>query len=172
MNAKTLFICLTILAVLSFSAQTLSIGKSHQLKTAHKAREFAQSFSHKVMAYHFQADGPEIPDQVIQDFMAFVMGDKEILDSITNGTPLSKGAAQRVQNFFINNKAFNDAMIQAFDKDPSFPQCYKDLKPNQKKKFVTILIKQMDFEKILNGDDSTPTEGDITNIKNAISSDK
>ena len=104
--------------------------------------------------------------------MAFVMGDKEILDSITNGTPLSKGAAQRVQNFFINNKAFNDAMIQAFDKDPSFPQCYKDLKPNQKKKFVTILIKQMDFEKILNGDDSTPTEGDITNIKNAISADK
>lgn len=154
MNTKTLFICLTILAILTCSAQSIVMGKHHKSQS-HKARVFANSFSHKVMAYHFQgAAGPEIPDDVISDFMAFVMGDQEIMDSIMNGKPLSQGAAKKVQNFFINNKSFNDAMVKGFDQDPSFPQCYKDLNQGQKRKFITILIQQMDFEKLLNGDDS------------------
>ncbi len=38
-----------------------------------------------------------------------------------NGTPLSKGASDRIKGFFLKNKAFNDAMVQSFDKDPHFP---------------------------------------------------
>lgn len=171
MNAKTIFICLAILAVLTCSVQSITMGKHHKSQS-HKARVFAESFSHKLMSAHFQADGPQIPDDVIQDFMAFVMGDKEIMDSIMNGKPLSSGAAKKVQNFFINNKSFNDAMVKGFDQDPSFPQCYKDLNQGQKRKFITILIQQMDFEKLLNGDDSQPTDEDVKRIKSAIDADK
>lgn len=124
------------------------------------------------MAFHLQSDGPEIPDSVIQDFMAFVMGDQEIMDSIMSGKPLSPSAAKKVQNFFLNNQAFNDAMISSFDKDPSFPKCYKDLSQGQKKRFIAIIIGQMDFEKLLNGDDTQPSDADIKNINAAITADK
>lgn len=59
MNTKTLFICLTILAVLTCSVQSIVMGKHHKSQS-HKARVFAQSFSHKLMSYHLEA-GPEVP---------------------------------------------------------------------------------------------------------------
>ncbi len=76
------------------------------------------------------------------------------MDSIMNEKPLSQGSIDKIKDFFVKNKEFNDAMVQSFDKDPKFPQCYKDMKPNQKKKFVTIIIQSMDFAPILNGEET------------------
>lgn len=75
------------------------------------------------------------------------------MDSFMNNKPLSQGASKRLQTFFVNNKGFNDAMIKEYDENPSFPKCYKDLKSEQKRKFVGIIINQIDFSKIFNDND-------------------
>lgn len=95
------------------------------------------------------------------------------MKGFTSGT-LSPKAIENIKGFFLKNKAFNDAMVQSFDNDPTFPQCYKDLKPNQKSRFIQIIIQNMDFGSILNGssEDYQPSDADIQNIKTAIDSDK
>ncbi len=68
------------------------------------------------------------------------MNDTDITNNFTS--PI---AIEKIKGFFLKSKEFNDAMVKSFDKDPEFPQCYKDLKPNQKTKFIQIIIQNMDF---------------------------
>ncbi len=114
---------------------------------------FLNTVSHKAFKFGFgrghlaAAPAPS----VISDLQKFVQADKQILDSINNGKPLSQGASNRIKDFFVKNEEFNNAMVQSFDKDPHFPPCYTKMKPNQKKKLVKTIIQSMDFAKILNG---------------------
>ena len=61
MNSKTLLLCLVILALVSFSAQSLTIKRSHT-KEMHMAKMFANNFQHNMFkALHVAADAKPEP---------------------------------------------------------------------------------------------------------------
>ena len=87
----------------------------------------------------------DIPPEVLNDFVTFALSDKDIAASIMNNKTMSKQSVQKIQNWFVNNDKFNDAILKSLEADPSTPKCFKDLNPGQKKKFVKIVIQSIDF---------------------------
>ena len=90
-----------------------------------------------------------------------------------SNSPLSKESADKIKQFFVKSDKFSKFMTDSFDKDPTFPKCYKDLKPAQKKKFISIVIQQMNFSNVFTKEGlPQPTAADVVAIKKAIDNDK
>ena len=77
MNSKTLLLCLVILALVSFSAQSLTIKRSHT-KEKHMAKMFANNFEHNMFAaLHVEADAQAGPNSdFMMEFASFIAGDE------------------------------------------------------------------------------------------------
>lgn len=117
-----------------------------------------------------QSEAPEIPLDEIEEFKKFIRADPTIMDSIKNGQPLSKDSLLKINNFFQTNQLFN-SYFQYFENDPSFPLCYKSLEASQKKKFVMIMIEEIDFDQVQH-DSDYPSQSVHGKIKSNFAKDK
>jgi hypothetical protein len=173
---KSLFISLLIIALVSVSVQGLKMNSHLRGRESHFMKTFGNAFSHKLgsMAHLGAAasDSPiDIPPEVLTEFITFAMSDKDIADSMMNNKTLSKQSTKKIQNWFVNNQKFNDAILKSLESDPDTPKCFKNLKPGQKKKIVKIIIQSIDFDSILNDGDTEPSDAEINAVKDSIRKD-
>lgn len=82
--------------------------------------------------------------------MDLVLNDKDIGNSMTSGAPLSTASANKIKALFANSEFFSNAVFgQLQDSDDT--KCLSNLNKDQKKKFISIILDQMDFSTIFAG---------------------
>ena len=109
--------------------------------------------------------------EFLSQLMDLVLNDKDISNSLTSGAPLSTASAGKLKAVFANSDFFSNAVFGQLQASED-SQCLTNLNADQKKKFISIILDQMDFSTVFSGsDDQTLTDAQLESIVTAVKAD-
>lgn len=161
MTSKSLFACLLILALVASFAEGLTIRTKHnrQTQVKHMVRQFSNKVQSHLLDLLHVKHSIDDDDSFIFELIGLAFSDPEIFDSLLNNKPLSEGAAGHIKDFFRNSQSFKAQIVQMFQENDT-PDCLKNLSKSQQNRIVEIIIDNMDFQTILNKNESKKSGSD------------